>query len=289
MTWRSVKECRETLSNWAVQALVEEAELAPKPGLVDPEDTGSHSDLTFDLMVSSANSLRETFGLITEVSYLREPDQRLREEIADIGREGEKNMMQATGGTNTHKGAIWVLGLLTSSAALNKPGVGIKGTIQTASKIACYPDRYAPITTTNGSRIYENFGVKGARGEAESGYPHLINIALPMLKESRSKGLSEPLARLETLVSLIAHLDDTCILHRGGLPALEIAKVMAHAVLQNGGVSTLKGWRKLEELNETLLERNASPGGSADLLAATIFLDKITKKDYLNKKAMSTI
>ncbi|UOQ92314.1 triphosphoribosyl-dephospho-CoA synthase [Halobacillus shinanisalinarum] len=288
MTWNNAKECGEVLGNWAVQALIAEAELSPKPGLVDPEDTGSHADMTFDLLVASAASLRETFESIAEASYLREPDQQLREEIAAIGRQGERKMMHVTGGINTHKGAIWVLGLLTSGAALHQPGQDVKRMIQTASEIACYPDRYIPDIPTHGSSVFARFGVKGARGEAESGFPHLIKIALPKLVQARERGISEPLARLEALVALIAHLDDTCILHRGGLPALQMAKQKAKAILENGGVSMAEGWRKLEELNQSLLESNASPGGSADLLAATLFLDQIESVHYVDKKVFLT-
>ncbi|UOR13578.1 triphosphoribosyl-dephospho-CoA synthase [Halobacillus amylolyticus] len=288
MTWNNAKECGEVLGDWAVQALIAEAELAPKPGLVDPEDTGSHADMTFDLLVASAVSLRETFGQIAKASYFREPDQQLREEIAAIGRQGEKKMMHVTGGINTHKGAIWVLGLLTSGAALNQSGQDVKRMIQTASEIACYPDRFTPNLPTHGSSVFARFGVKGARGEAESGFPHLTKVALPKLVEARRNGLSESLVRLETLVALIAHLDDTCILHRGGLAALQMAKQKANDVLESGGVSATEGWIKLEELNQSLLEHNASPGGSADLLAATLFLDQIQSVRYVDEKVFST-
>ncbi|WP_257347381.1 triphosphoribosyl-dephospho-CoA synthase [Pseudalkalibacillus decolorationis] len=289
MTWSNSKECREQLSDWAVQALIEEAELAPKPGLVDSEDKGSHSDMTFDLMIRSAKSLRETFGSIAKLSYLEDPTQRLREEIAAIGRNGERKMMHVTDGINTHKGAIWVLGLLTSSAAVNQPGTDIKRIVHTASKLACFPDRYNPNIPTHGSNVYAKFGVKGARGEAQSGFPHLINVALPKLVESRERSLPESLARLEALVVLIAYLDDTCILYRGGLFALKMAKEKAKAVLQSGGVSTSKGWMKLKELNQTLIQLNVSPGGSADLLAATLFLDQLRNVRFVDKKAISTI
>lgn len=101
----------------AVQALVDEALLTPKPGLVDTRDSGSHSDMSIGLMIKSARALEETFQRIADASYLHPVDQSLREKIASIGREGEQQMFSATNGVNTHKGAIWALGLLTSARA----------------------------------------------------------------------------------------------------------------------------------------------------------------------------
>ncbi|MFG6150365.1 triphosphoribosyl-dephospho-CoA synthase [Halobacillus sp. B23F22_1] len=287
MNWSSAEECRKMLSDWAVDSLVQEAELAPKPGLVDPQDRGAHKDMNFDLMIKSSFSLKETFANIAEISYKREPSQKLREEIAEIGREGEKEMMKATGGVNTHKGAIWGIGLLTSGAAVNKPGTSIKKIVETASYISRFPDRFAPEIFTNGSKLYKRLGVKGARGEATSGFPSLINVALPQLSESRRKGGSESSARLDTLVALIACLEDTCILHRGGLLALRLIQEKARQVLQNGGVSMPEGRMELNELNHLLLQYNSSPGGSADLLAAALFLDRLNIHRSLKDRTMS--
>ncbi|WP_173917547.1 triphosphoribosyl-dephospho-CoA synthase [Halobacillus sp. Marseille-Q1614] len=289
MTWSSAKECKKVLSNWAVDSLIQEAELTPKPGLVDPGDQGAHLDMSFAMMVKSAHSLRETFSQIAEVSYNRKPSQELREEIAEIGREGEKVMMEATKGVNTHKGAIWVLGLLTSGTAVNKPGEAVPQIVETASIISRYNDRRAPLISSHGSEIHKKFGVKGARGEAVSGFPRIINVALPMLYQSRKKGISEDYARLDTLVNLIACLDDTCIIHRGGLAVLYLIQEKAQQVLQCGGVSTSEGWSKLEELNQTLLKHNASPGGSADLLAAVLYLDQLRNDQNIIEKKMATI
>ncbi|WP_101845655.1 triphosphoribosyl-dephospho-CoA synthase [Halobacillus sp. Marseille-P3879] len=289
MTWKNARECGENLSYWVVQALINEVELAPKPGLVDPNDRGSHQDMNFELMVQSARSLQETFKLIAEVSYRQEPSQQLREEIAGIGRAGEKKMMQVTGGINTHKGAIWVLGLLTSAAAVNPPGEDTKRLVQTASRIARFPDHYAPSIPTHGSTLHEKLGVKGARGEAEAGYPNLIEIALPALDHSRRKGISERQVKLDTLVALIACLEDTCIIHRGGLLVLELVQEKAAHILQCGGVSTLEGWRELEELNQLFLKYHVSPGGSADLLAAALFLDQLKKVPFNESKGKVTI
>ncbi|WP_082235306.1 triphosphoribosyl-dephospho-CoA synthase [Halobacillus massiliensis] len=287
MNWSSAKECRKILSDWAVDSLVQEAELAPKPGLVDPQDQGAHEDMNFELMIKSSLSLKETFANIAEISYKREPSQELREQIAEIGREGERKMMKATGGVNTHKGAIWGIGLLTSGAAVNTPGTNIKKVVETASFISRFPDRFAPEISTNGYKLYKKLGVKGARGEAASGFPRLINVALPQLSESRRKGSSESSARLDTLVALIACLEDTCILHRSGILALRLIQEKARRVLQNGGVSKPEGRMELNDLNHLLLQYNSSPGGSADLLAAALFLDRLNSHSSLKDRTMA--
>jgi triphosphoribosyl-dephospho-CoA synthase len=98
-----------------------------------------------------------------------------------------------------------------------------------------------------------------------------------MLRNSRSQGLTEEFARINTLVAIMADLDDTCLLHRGGLTALDLAKAGAKTILQLGGTSTAAGFRALYELDHRLLRLNASPGGSADLLAGVLFLDFIDR------------
>ncbi|MDV6378579.1 triphosphoribosyl-dephospho-CoA synthase [Sporosarcina sp. GW1-11] len=257
------------ISNTACRSLIEEVELTPKPGLVDSENTGAHEDLSIELMKASAESLEETFAEIAEISYGERPSQFIREKIAAIGRAGEERMFEVTSGVNTHKGAIWAIGLLVSATAFGKGMDPLEKTISNAGKIARYPDRNCPVTSTNGGKVIAKYNVNGARGEAQLGFPHISLYSLPMLKQCRSQGMTEDNARLAALLSLIAHLDDTCILHRGGPEALSFAKKEAAALLHNGNLHRIKS------LDDKFIKRNISPGGSADLLAATLFLDKI--------------
>ena len=267
------------LSKLAVDSLIEEAKLTPKPGLVDSDNSGAHTDLNLRLMIKSAKALEETFRKIAYVSYLQEPNQLLREQVAEIGRMGEQEMFQATDGVNTHKGAIWALGLLISGAAMSKEETDTEEIVLLASKLACFPDsKYEPVPT-NGSRVSKKYGVQGARGEAQQGFPHIIDKALPTLRESRQRGVLEQLARVNALLSIMTNLDDTCILHRGGTEALAITKKQAANILDKGGVSSNEGWALLQELDKKLVSLNASPGGSADLLAATLFLDRLLHQE----------
>ncbi|WP_211316660.1 triphosphoribosyl-dephospho-CoA synthase [Desmospora activa] len=270
---------RRELAMLAVQSLIEEAELTPKPGLVDRESSGAHTDLDIDLMLRSAHSLTDAFAAMVDAAVGKRPDQELREELAQIGREGERAMFQATGGTNTHKGAIWALGLLVAGAAIHERGAAPEQIAMTAGTIARYRDRWAPVAETNGSQVCRRYGVTGAVGEAQNGFPHVIDVALPTLHKARQRGMSERYARLDTLVSLIVRVEDTCLLHRGGIEALTMAQTGAREILAQGGASTAAGWEALKRLDVKLLERRASPGGSADLLAATLFLDRVSGRN----------
>ncbi|WP_096199597.1 triphosphoribosyl-dephospho-CoA synthase [Bacillus sp. FJAT-45350] len=252
----------------AVNSLIEEVELTPKPGLVDQANTGAHNDLTIQLMRKSAESLRDTFEEIAYTSIDQKPSQYIRETIANIGRRGEKKMFHETNGINTHKGAIWSIGLLVSAYSMGKGLYTIKEIVFKAGDIARFPDRFYENTTTNGGRVMAKYGVGGARGEAEQGFPHIVNYSLPILKQMRADGIAEKEAQLYALLSLISQLDDTCILHRGGVQALSYAKEQANTFLKAGHLG------RLTTLDKEFTKRNISPGGSADLLAVTLFLDK---------------
>ena len=263
------------LANRAVDALVAEALLTPKPALVDRRGPGAHGDLDLDRLLRSALSLREGFKEMAECAAGRVPTAALREELGRIGRNAEKAMLAATGGSNAHRGAIWVLGLLIAARALrgSDAAPGAAATAEAAAKIARLPDRCAPVSNSNGSRVCERYGVGGARGEARSGFPHVIDVGLPALRCARLRGIAETHAQLDALMSIMTCLADTCLLHRGGRPALEAAQAGARAVIAAGGTSTAAGWGALLALDADLLKRWASPGGSADLLAACLFLD----------------
>lgn len=264
----------------AVRSMVAEADLTPKPGLVDRRGSGSHTDLNLALMHRSALSLFTCFQVMATTAAGACPTQSLREQLAAIGREGEETMFAATGGVNTHKGAIWAIGLLVSGAAM-RPGDWADPAVvaQCAAAVACQPDSLAPNLTTNGSEVVSRFRVGGARGEAQEGFPSVIKRGLPALRAARKRGADEDSARLDALMAIMAELDDTCLLHRGGRKVLDGAKSGARKVIECGGAATAEGRRAMECLDRSLLEQNVSPGGSADLLAATLFLDSIKKED----------
>jgi triphosphoribosyl-dephospho-CoA synthase len=270
------------LARYAVAALIEEAELTPKPALVDRRGSGAHRDLDLATMLRSAHALEPTFAALARAARRRgEPSALLRTELAQIGRAGEQDMLHATGGSNAHRGAIWIVGLLVAGASLPGGAMRLNAShiCTRAAQIACFPDRFAAPSDSHGERARQRYQVGGARREAQDGFPHVIEIGLPALRAAHARGIAEDAARVDTLLAIMASLDDTCLLHRAGLPGLHAGQHGARRVLEAGGSSTPAGRVALAALEHELLSLNASPGGAADLLAATLFLDMLARHD----------
>jgi triphosphoribosyl-dephospho-CoA synthase len=269
------------LSDLAVAVLVEEAELTPKPALVDCLGNGAHHDLDLARLRCSAVALRDGFAAIARAAAGEKPSLRLREQIGRIGREMEQRMLAATGGSNAHRGAIWALGLLVAAAARRGSDRKPARLGAAAAALARLPDtgmaacRSANRPPSHGERARLRYGAAGARGEAQAAFPHAVRIGLTMLRAARARGGPEDCARLDALMAIMANLDDTCLLYRGGRAALEAAKAGARAVLNAGGTGVPAGRQRLDRLHGELMARWASPGGSADLLAVTLFLDRL--------------
>jgi triphosphoribosyl-dephospho-CoA synthase len=265
------------LAALATQALIAEAELTPKPGLVDRRGSGSHDDLSLHLLRRSATVLKPYFSAMAHFGVGRDACSALRQELATIGRDAERAMYEATNGSNAHKGAIWILGLLVAAAA-RRVGQSAKDIAAAAGAIARLPDRAQPTAITHGDITKMRYGVRGARGEAWDDFPHVIGFGLPTLRRQRAAGASEEVSRLDALLSIMARLDDTCVLYRGGSEALDLVKSGARSVLVAGGFGTAPGRNQMQKLECALIARRISPGGSADLLAATIFLDAVERR-----------
>src|SRR6266481_4815968 len=197
------------------EALIAEVELSPKPGLVDRRGAGAHKDLSLAIMRRSALMIEPYLCEMALISIGSHPSQGIREQLAAIGRDAERAMLKATGGSNSHKGAIWILGLLISAAAMqNDDNPRASAITATARKIASFEDRATPLLVSHGDMVAKRYGVAGARGEALHGFPHVVNVGLPMLHSRRASGATENVARLDTLLSIMARLADTCLLYR---------------------------------------------------------------------------
>ena len=272
---RAGQERAGRLADLAVRALTAEALLTPKPALVDQRGPGAHRDLDLSRLLRSAHALHGSFRTMAARAQARPPGLALREELGAAGRRAEACMLEATGGSNAHRGAIWVLGLLIAALAGARTGESLTRIGAIAARLARFPDRHAPRLPSNGSRACRRYGVRGARGEAERGFPHVLLIGLPTLCERRRRGGDERSARLDALMAIMASLEDTCLLHRGGWSAVAAAQRGAGRVLARGGAATAAGRRALLALDAELMRQHASPGGCADLLAACLFLDDL--------------
>ena len=266
----------ERLSELAWQSLIAEAELTPKPGLVDGRGSGSHSDLSLDLMRRSADAIAPYFTRMALASAEAQMDTSLRAAVAGIGREAEAAMLRATTGSNAHKGAIWVLGLLVCAASLSE-GSDPEFVAEAAGYLARLPDRARPQAVSHGDLVLERYGASGARGEAYGNFPHVVKIGLPALRAARTNGRTERDSRLAALLTIMSRVDDTCVLYRGGPEAQKIVHEGAARVIKVGGPGSPKGDAALIAFGQELISLRISPGGSADLLAATLFLDVLER------------
>ena len=261
----------------AHRALICEANDTPKPGLVDRENSGAHRDMDLALFCKSADSLRPWFADCARIGLEKRdaaPEQvfaRLRKR----GIEAEKAMFAATGGVNTHKGALFSLGLLCCAAAMEGEGTGVLAILDRAAKLArpALEDLTAlhPGDARTGGEVqYLNSGSTGVSGEAAAGFPHARDCGLPALKRALQDGATFNEACLHALLALMACVEDSNILRRRGPEALRSVQSRAKALLMQDFNSD-----DLRRMNDDFVRENLSPGGSADLLAIAIFLYEI--------------
>ena len=264
------------LGRLAVISLHTELVCAPKPGLVTPYDSGSHSDMDATTFMRSLFALRSYFVAIAIAGYRHAGFA----ELNRLGRDAEIQMLYATGGINTHRGAIFSLGLLVAgAAALHSSGVsrptGNAVCIEVARRWGHELSAAPPDPASHGQRVACRYGVGGARLEAIRGFPVLRQIALPGLRAGLAAGLETESALIDTLMRLVAVLDDTNLLHRGGAEGLEFAQTEAQGFIADGGCHA-DHWRvRLAKLSDDFIARRLSPGGSADLLACGWFLNRL--------------
>jgi triphosphoribosyl-dephospho-CoA synthase len=262
----------EAVAATAVQCLLVELETWPKPGLVSHIDTGSHSDMDADTFRRSAVAIRPYFQALAEAGAEGRPMGRLR----TIGLEAEAAMFTATAGINTHRGAIFGLGLLCAAA-----GAAIGERIDPAASLGTAVARLwgrdildGPVLLhSHGHKAYKHYGAGGARSEAAQGFPSIYEVGLPALRCGAllAPGDAEA-ARAQTCFALIAVLQDTNLLHRGGLSGLAYAQSAAGRFLDDGGVGTPDWRQRAKIVHQSFVARRLSPGGSADLLAMSLFV-----------------
>jgi len=296
---RAAALCPATTRPYLMAALAERAlrlelDTPMKPGLVGPDGSGAHKDMDYALMLKAIAALRPYWSRMAKAS--------VPPLLQMIGIEAEKTMKKATGGVNTHRGAIFALGL-----ALNAHGMEVSVTeevmhnnlVQIARAILCNqltdsnlhsmadgasPAGNAPSTNlSHGAQAARQYGVKGAREMALEGYKDLWADWLPYYRRSQNA--------LRTLLRIMSTLDDTCVIHRVGYERAQEVKREAAALLemadQVGHDETTKMADQVGHdasvmpgltghLCEAYAAEGISPGGAADMLALTIFIDSLT-------------
>ena len=267
----------------AYLALNQEVSATPKPGLVDRANQGAHKDMGRMHFFASANALRPFFCRFAETGFLtrdKAPSETFAQ-IRAIGLEAEQAMLKATHGVNTHKGAIFSMGILCAAAGRLCPEDWqaqslLKECAAIANGITAHD--FAGITPENaktaGEVIFARYGITGVRGQAEAGFPAVLQVGLPILQQGLAKGLSLNDAGCVALLHLIAATDDTNLIHRSDRQTqLEVKEQIAR-LLED---APFPGMDTIAQLDKDFISRNLSPGGSADLLAITYFLYFLTQ------------
>ncbi|HQT81922.1 MAG TPA: malonate decarboxylase holo-[acyl-carrier-protein] synthase [Ferrovaceae bacterium] len=269
---QALKQERLFLSQIAIQALYDELMLYPKPGLVSPLDKGSHSDMDVPLLWRSIQSLRHYFLKMVSLGQQQVSFERLRQE----GVRAEKHMLTITGGVNTYRGAIFHLGLLLAARA-SQP-------ITSASNICArildlwgdelaQHQRLVRQRPSHGQLVYQRWKRPGALEMALSGYQLIVREVLPFYQHQRITE-SPSHARSATLLLLMAEVDDSTLLWRGGEQALLEVQQEARHILAMGSLAQPPVWARYVAFHYQLVGKGLSPGGSADLLSFTLALDR---------------
>jgi triphosphoribosyl-dephospho-CoA synthase len=255
----------------AKQSLQLEVRTWPKPGLISHIDNGSHTDMDAMTFHRSAEALRPFFVELAEAGEQSATMSALRK----IGLRAERAMIEATGGINTHRGAIFGLGLLCAAAGWRKAHRGDSARSLGDIVAKRWGDDILGgprLTTSHGETAHRRYGAGGARQEAADGFPSVYRVGLHALESARG---DPEAARVQACFALIAAVEDTNLLHRGGIAGLRFAQQATRAFLRQGGVGRMDWRRHAEAIHRAFVERRLSPGGAADLLAMSLFVSAL--------------
>lgn len=294
------------LAALATLSLKAEAALTPKPGLVDAATSGAHDDMALGTFLASADALAPYFGSYaragadagaaagadgaqTAAGSAGDAMLVLARRLREQGMPAETAMFAATGGVNTHKGANFSFALIlgaTAYALASAPAGAAPTGAQLSSAVLSTTSRLGETLfaqdrerlpheqrsreLSHGERLYLEHGVTGVRGEAAAGYPALSHVLLPRLRAHAAHGMGARESLLRALVALMATIEDTNLLHRGGPAALGRVRREC-AELDAAAPSLPELERALCRYDKVLTGRWLSPGGSADLLSLGIY------------------
>lgn len=249
------------VADLAERALRLELDTTPKPGLVDRCDNGAHKDMDYALMSKSISALRPYLTRLA-VESAKDIDPA---KIKEIGIEAEKAMLKATGGVNTHKGALFCIGLSVAAASCLACSTGAVEAYSFKELVSRVASEIPSARGTHGAEAKRSFKAVGALENARAAYPELFVDWLPYYRSLEG----DPFRCHKTLLHIMTTLDDTNILHRRGEEGLARAKSEAARLLEDFSESGLSS------LNKDFIRENISPGGSADMLSLTIFINSI--------------
>jgi len=269
----------ERIGRFAREALEQEARLSPKPGLVDAENCGAHADMDLELLLRSANALEPYFaGFAAQgiADAALSPDGRIAT-VREQGRDAERAMFAATDSVNTHKGALFLLGSLCYAAG-HCAARGKSSSEQVCATAARFCGGITRELGESTGRAFARYGARGARGEAEDGFPHALD-ALKSYRQAISLGAEQSDAWLLALLALIKTLDDANVLARCGEETAQKLRERAGEIASRYPAGGTKMRGEIRALDRDCQAWRASPGGAADVLACAMFLHALTQNE----------
>jgi len=289
MKKRTRQKLADLVSSAATWAIMTEAAVTPKPGLIDRANSGSHRDMDFFTLINSASVLMPWFrdcclagyDSFSEESPVHNPVS-LFEALRQKGKAAEDLMKKASRGANTHRGYIFCMGILCAAygrlyRSTEKPD--LQGIIEfskamTKNLIKDFSHINEKDCASHGETVFAKNGIKGVRGEVSLGFPSIRKCALPLLNRMLKEGCSTNDAGIAVLLNLMAIVEDTNMIHRGGIKTFN--EIQENIKLFLAGEPDIKSIRKkAADMDKEFISKNLSPGGSADLLGTTFFLYKI--------------
>lgn len=276
---------QEILEETIFFSLKKELDLTPKPGLVDKNNSGSHNDMDYNLMLKSAETIAPVLSEIFYINSKFDFEEQFFQ-MREIGKFAEKKMFSITNNVNTHKGAVFLLGtsaLVLSYLYHNKIEFSFLTLTEIIQKIS-YSELKRDFNQisekktnlTYGEKAFIELGIKGARGFVFEGMKPLFYDYLPMYK--KLSDISETKAGIHTLIHIISKTDDTNILHRKNHEWLAKIYEICGSFILNNDVKNVTFIDKAKELDDFFIQNNISPGGAADILALIYFFDRILSK-----------
>jgi triphosphoribosyl-dephospho-CoA synthase len=265
------------IARCAENALTEELATYPKPGLVSFVDRGSHPDMDAECFLASIAAIKDFFGEMAEAGA----DGCRLLDLQRIGISAEERMLDATGGRNTHRGAIYCLGLLAAAAGQQMAAGHLLGlplgriVAESWGDEILLPDSL--LQTSRGLEMCHRYQLGGVRGEAKNGFPSIFKAGLPAFQTALISTDREA-ARVHAFFAILEVCEDTTLLKRGGYSGWKYAQTQVRRFFHGGGVAA-PDWKILaEEIHDGFVARHLTTGGAADLLAATLFVDHLNLK-----------
>jgi len=279
--------CKEAfdVAAFAIEAMLCEVASYPSPGLVSAVSKGAHTDMDHYCFIKSTSILSKYMVLFAQEGYSNKSPKEIFISIRDIGIEAESEMFKGTKGVNTHKGIIFLLGIscaaVTKAIYEKKNFSEIQDLIREMTKGLVHDELFhmnKDKVASYGEKLFLKYNVEGIRGQVESGIPLVFEYSLGVYKDSKSLKTNDKL--IHTLICIMMYCEDSNVLHRHSMDILDKVKQKAKHIISIGGMTTEIGKKSIAELDREFITCNISPGGSADLLAVTVFLNLV--EEYFN-------